>query len=187
MTEVYTAPTNGHEITKTETGGLHVSYPGMDSVSGHEPTVLKSGRVQSLREFFQDERDKELGRWRWPENPEYVVYLKEASEVEQEPGVRVVHETSGRSRDIGRGVVGACDATVSLFGKAAQAYFDAHPVKKPWHDAKPGDTWVITTTLHRGEFAVIATTEGELQSANGFCYSPPDTSILSGRRIWERI
>lgn len=177
MTETYTAPTNGHEITKTETGGLHVSYPRMDSVSGHEPTVLKSGRVQSLREFFQDERDKELGRWRWPEDPEYVVYELTRDRV------RVVLETTGNVNDINRNsLTTRSDNSTG----AAKAYFDAHPVKKPWHDAKPGDTWVITTTFHRGEFAVIATTEGELQSANGFCYSPTDTSILSGRRIWER-
>lgn len=177
MTEVYTAPTNGHEITKTGTGGLHVSYPGMDGVSGHEPTVLKSGRVQSLREFFQDERDKELGRWRSPENPSYVVYELTRDRV------RVVDEVTGLVNDINRDT----NPTRSDHSpEVAKAYFDAHPVKKPWHDAKPGDTWVITTTFHPGEFAVIATTEGELQSANGYCYDPTDKSIISGTRIWER-
>lgn len=177
MTEKYVAPTTGHEIVVNEHGGMTVTQPGMIYVPGHEPTKLVPGRVQSLREFFRDERDKELRRWRWPENPSYVVY-----ELTQDR-VRVVDEVTGLVNDINRDT----SPTRSDHSPgAAKAYFDAHPLPKPWHDAKPGDTWVITTTFHPGEFAVIATTEGELQSANGFCYDPTDKSIISGERIWER-
>lgn len=99
--------------------------------------------TKALREFFLAERDEELGRWRWPESPEYVVYPKQASEVESEPGVRVVNEASGRSKDISRDVVGFCPTVTTRAGEAAQAYFAAHPVSKPWHDAKPGEVWVF--------------------------------------------
>lgn len=35
---------------------------------------LNGGEMQALREFFEHERDEALGRWRWPENPDCVVY-----------------------------------------------------------------------------------------------------------------
>ncbi len=33
--------------------------------------------VPTLREFFQAERDEELGRWRWPDDPDFVVYAED--------------------------------------------------------------------------------------------------------------
>ena len=36
--------------------------------------TLEAFWVQAAREFFQAERDEELGRWRDPENPNMVAY-----------------------------------------------------------------------------------------------------------------
>lgn len=177
MTEAYTAPTNGHEIAKTGTGGLRVSYKGMDSVSGHEPTVLKAGRVQSLREFFQDERDKELGRWRDPEYPSYAVYELTRDRV------RVVDEDTGNVNDINRDT----NPTRSDHSpEVAKAYFDAHPVKKPWHGAKPGEVWEVTVQGDRTPTALTVIEEQGL-----FFYDPVEDIrihvkgfISLARRIW---
>lgn len=59
MTDTYTAPTNGHEIAPWTAGGLRIHKPGMEYVAGHEPQILAEGRVESLREYFRDERDQE--------------------------------------------------------------------------------------------------------------------------------
>ena len=32
--------------------------------------------------------------------------------------------------------------------EVAREYFDAHPEPKPWHDAKPGEVWVLR--IHTG-------------------------------------
>lgn len=91
----------------------------------------------ALREFFQAERDEELGRWRWPENPDYVVYAP----VDYSNYVRVLDERSAilevihREHLKGRG---------SLVAQAARAYFEAHPERKPWEDAKHGEVWLLT-------------------------------------------
>ncbi|QIK61774.1 hypothetical protein G7068_00035 [Leucobacter viscericola] len=50
--------------------------------------------AKALREFFQHERDTELGRWRWPEYPEYVVRKLPDSNPET---VIVINESYGPS------------------------------------------------------------------------------------------
>lgn len=138
-----------------------------------------------LREFFQHERDEELGRWRWPENPDYVVYVKCESESEPRAGVRVLHERTGRSRDIGRAVVNACEATVSRFGRAARAYFEAHPERKPWHDATEGEVWIVTpskalTCGERVQYPAIFQA-GRFRDHGG---SWEARDLTAARRIW---
>lgn len=140
---------------------------------------------EALREFFQHERDEELGRWRWPENPDYVVYVKCESESEPLAGVRVLHERTGRSRDIGRAVVNACEATVSGFGRAAREYFEAHPERKPWHEAKPWETWVFT--IDGKEQSATLDEDREFRDRSFHTCSwmhVKDDRISAGRRIW---
>ena len=117
---------SGRVVKVQENGGIV-----FDHVNGY----ITPEMVPDAEEFFEARKDDELGRWRWPENPDYVVYVKCESESEPRAGVRVLHERTGRSRDISRVVVNACDATVSRFGRAARAYFEAHPVEpKPTVD-----------------------------------------------------
>lgn len=108
------------------------------SASGNPGFTDGSESAVALREFFRHERDEELGRWRWPENPDYVVYP------DYDGHVSTLHEITGiergsYSRD---GVTGANDNATSVL--AARAYFAAHPISKPWHDAKPGEVWLLT-------------------------------------------
>lgn len=151
--------------------------------------LIGKDAVKALRGLFLHERDQELGRWRWPENPDYVVYRKAASASEPHPGVRVVHEATGRSRDIGVEVNNACDPTVSMFGRAARAYFAAHPEPKPWHDAKPGEVWVLTVdgyedmvmTVHESKYGGY---RFRLTDQDGTIYALDTPAITAGRRIW---
>jgi hypothetical protein len=98
----------------------------------------------ALAEFFRAEDDERLGRWRWPENPDYVVYAREDY-------VQVLHEADGTSGFLGswtRKDVQFVTSDGNLMGRAALAYFDAHPESKPWHDAKAGEVWVVTIDGH---------------------------------------
>lgn len=92
--------------------------------------------IDALRELFRSERDEELGRWRWPEKPEYMVYSFAPN------NVRVFRESVGKSLDYMN--EGAWPSSPSDYAKAARAYFEAHPEPKPWEDAKPGEVWELT-------------------------------------------
>lgn len=117
-----------------------------------ESVELDPRWVVALREFFRGEDDERLGRWRWPENPNYVVYPYEDGDAavldERGPGVHVYSRV----------------ATVAKIttdrARAAQAYFDAHPEPKPaWMDAKHSEVWKVT--LDTGEeFAAVVDTDG---------------------------
>jgi hypothetical protein len=103
---------------------------------------------QALREFFQHERDQELGRWRWPENPDYVV-------VQADNGGERAWVVNERNQQI-TGWVWRADLDRSTARAqvvaAARAYFDAHPEPKPI-PTEPGSVLQGTgpnrTILHR--------------------------------------
>lgn len=122
---------NGCEIGVSDSGGLRV----FGSIIR---TVLTPSEADALREFFQHERDEQLGRWRWPENPNYVVYPCDEF-------VRVMNEKEAEAI----AVLGPDDdrqpaqSEFDEFRVAVNAYFDAHPQLMPWHDAKPGEVWVL--------------------------------------------
>lgn len=135
QTEKFIAPTNKHEITPLDTGGMRISMPGMDYVRGHEPTNLQPGRVNSLREFFLHERDAELGRWRSKQYPNWVVYTGD------EPDwYRAFNEESGEWNHVKEGLswIDRPDLTA-----VNREFLDAHPKPKPWHDAKSGEVWLF--------------------------------------------
>lgn len=131
---------------------------------------------EALREFFLHERDQELGRWRWPENPEYVAY---------DLGVRVVriaHEPTGNSWDLDEfslpnHIVGGRQS----WHRTAQAYFAAHPLPKPWHDAQHGEVWALTVDGKEDAFKL----HGDLfRTGNLHDIVQTDRHITAGRRIW---
>lgn len=97
--------------------------------------------VDALREFFQYERDQELGRWRWPKNPDVVVY---ASNVD-ENRVRALSELTGQSEWSQRG-----SESNDWYDRAARAYFAAHPEPKPWMEVTEG-VYAVTPQAHTYE------------------------------------
>ena len=145
MSEVFTA-SNGSEVYEDFTGTIY----------RNGIRVLYAGDVTAAREFFvhqaetdwQVKRDAELGRWRWPENPDYVVYP------ERVDVVRVLKECVGGLAIINRDLVTVLPEPVGhIFYDAARAYFDAHPLPepRPGEDAKEGDVWVLTVGAREPE------------------------------------
>lgn len=135
--------------------------------------------AKALREFFQHERDKELGRWRWPENPDYVVYPSD------DGGCTVFHEVTS-------GFIFFSDRTLvkgtSEKHRAARAYFEAHSEPKPWELAKPGEVWVLTIS-NRGEMEgndAFEVTKGLIRFYSTIWgnYDLDSECIIAGRRIW---
>lgn len=126
------------------------------------------------------EEDERLGRWRWPENPDYVVY--ETRNVNGDH--KVIRESDGHGTLWGRDMEPA-PLSSNCLEAAACAYFDAHPEPKPWYDAQPGEVWVITTSNVGEERAVQVTPQRTFQYNDAIDDFPLTyEAIQSARRIW---
>ncbi|GAA1328936.1 hypothetical protein ACFSWE_16645 [Leucobacter albus] len=173
MSDTFTA-SNGKQISVESEEGLF-------RVGG---MPLTSMEVVALREFFQHERDKELGRWRCPEGTDLVVYPLEVA-AHTDAAYRecvVVDEATGSRQEFGSDLP-QCHG--GPFREAARAFFAAHPEPKPeWHDAKPGEVWAITAGGHPDEFAVQVTPEFTFGTHDGDLISTKDEGIVSARRIF---
>lgn len=167
---------NGVKITVSRNGdtyllgqSLYDSNPG----SYTEATASAEG-IRALREFFQHERDEKLGRWRWPENPDYVV--KEAM-----GNAFIYNEKSGVLSRWSRFDVESGRDGYGMY--AARAYFAAHPESKPWHDAKPGEVWVVKTKYNDQERPVFVNSDGDFENAEEHFYSR-HPNITAGYKVW---
>lgn len=177
MSDTFTA-SNGVEIEIAPEG--HLLMP---------PAAIGLGTEsqQALREFFQHERDKELGRWRWPENSDYVVYPSELYLTPHDADlVTVFNERTGQSAHCRR----EDDGNSGHFSLAARTYFAAHPEPKPeWHDAKPGEVWLLN---YDGDDvpAIAVADEGSPSFQFGDSAGDPSRvgtehpDIVDARRIW---
>ena len=100
--------------------------------------TLEAFWVQAARAFFQAERDQELGRWRDPDNPDYVAYRSPEYDDDDGRCIRLLDETTGVAEHEWEQI----DSP-----DPARRYFAAHPDEephKPWHDAKAGEYWLVT-------------------------------------------
>ena len=180
-------------MTFTASNGLMVerTLGGLPRVIGEGwSSQLTDPETVALREFFRHERDEELGRWRWTENPDFVVYPSRLYTTPGDPDVvHVVNEANGQSHRVHR------DDPESLFGRfsdAGHAYFDAHPAPKPWHDAKVNEAWELTANGDTGPF-LVATAYPEHErlqfvASNGTRFEIDDgEQITAGRRIWPEV
>lgn len=140
--------------------------------------------TQALREFFLAERDQELGRWRCPENPNYVVYPKS----DNPRYVKVLNESDGLT-DAVHAESPEIEGRESH--RVASAYFAAHPVPKPWHDAKPGEVWVLSTGAEGEDHAWTVDPDfgtARFVYVGGLSNLPVDhPDITDGRRIWPEV
>lgn len=144
---------------------------------------LDGDRCAALREFFRHERDTELGRWRWPEDPRNVVYKKKNGTF------LVLRESTGYSTVLTQ--LAAEEFPDTWDGAAVLAYLAAHEPQRPWHDAKPGEIWALTVD---GEECAWRAGSGAYQGRfilagdGSFSNLPSDhPSITAGRRIWPEV
>ena len=144
---------------------------------------LPTADFKTLREYFQAERDEELGRWRDPEIPDMVVYPHD------DVTITVLDEVDGKRFWWTRG--DELDAHQERFPgfDTARAYFAAHPKPepKPWDTARPDEVWVLTINNYMEE--VFRCGERGLYSLKtgnpiGSLLSCSHNKITAGRRIW---
>lgn len=142
------------------------------NANGVTTQTLSAEDAQALREFFQHERDEELGRWRWPEHPEYVVYAGRSP-------ILILNEMTGDTLRA-RPEDGHTDTGHGTIYNAAAAYFEDHLERKPWHAAMPGEVWELK--VDGIGLALVVDSFGEFQGL--VTRSPQSASITDGRRIW---
>lgn len=107
-----------------------------------------------------EEHDKNLGRWRFDDR--YVVYPIKYLGVTGSRSVKVFDEVLCKYYDRHEipGEHSPATSVTPWVDKAAKAYFDKHPKSEPWHEAKVGEAWVITT--ENGGKGVALVTRGEM-------------------------
>ena len=142
---------------------------------------LPTADFKTLREYFQAERDEELGRWRDPEIPDMVVYPHD------DVTITVLDEVDGKRFWWTRG--DELDAHQERFPgfDTARAYFAAHPEPKPWDAAQPDEVWALTISNDREEvFRCGEHGLYQLKTGNpiGSLLSCSHNKITAGRRIW---
>ncbi len=175
MTTTFTA-SNGIKLEITDDGGVFThdsrAYV-MASVTG----------VEALREYFQHERDRELGRWRDPDNRDLVVYrMPELDYDEGGRAVRVMDETSGEAVTYWENR--RLDWENKEEREAADRYFKAHPEPRPWEEAEPGEIWELTEP--EGLKQLWVKTDRELWRSIHLTKSVlyNGKNAADGRRIW---
>ena len=139
---------------------------------------LPTADFETLRAFFQAERDEELGRWRDPENPDMVCYQR------GDDTVYVLDERTGFTyARIRSDIIDGSDR----YDIVAKRYFQAHPDPNPWRAARPDEIWVLTINNDTEE--VFRCGERGLYSLKtgnpiGSLLSCSHNKITAGRRIW---
>ena len=145
--------------------------------------TLEAFWVQAAREYFQAERDQELGRWRDPENPDYVVYPRPDQDDDDGRCVSLFDESSEESW---------MEWERTALPGPALRYFDAHPQPepepKPWEDAQPGEFWILTVDEKTDPYKIWTDTqrvrrfERVERPYTTICLNDP--RITAGHRVW---
>lgn len=178
---------NGITVYAREGGTVQFQHATRAESCGILQVFPHSEWWDALREFFRAEEDERLGRWRWPENPDYVVYPPDADD-ETEALLILFEPGGGSSRHYTREwLAGVTDPAGSAVARCAQAYFDAHPEPKPWHEAQIDEVWLLTIDgveeAYRTEM-VSHVRFFAIRAGNGMTYGTRPSEITAGRRIY---
>ena len=160
---------NEVQVDLDEDGRIHLSRAG-HSANG----IYTLETTEALRAFFQAERDEALGRWRDPENPDWICYGRGSSR----DTVYVINEYDGLPYMLERDQVAYAD---SEFSAVAQRYFEAHPKPKSWDTAQPDEIWVLTINGYSAPY--LRNWYGTWTNSTSDV-SVGDGTITAGRRIW---
>ena len=128
----------------------------------------------------RDEWDEQLGRWRWPDVENLIVYAL------GEGRVRVVDEFDGVTWQVLKEEVNIDTGVPQIFVAAARAYFKAHE-PKPWLEAKPGEVWALTYEGVEQAWGIGFDGSPKLRfifACGDSRISVADAEITAGRRIW---
>ena len=176
MTDIFTA-SNGIEIEISQDGYLLGKG---DYGSGSTYATAGPEGIGALREYFQHERDTELGRWRDENDPDMVVYRN------KDYACTLSERTGGRASFLRRDFDDVHGTLANdPHARTARRYFAAHPEKKPWHGAKTGEVWLldIEDDLNR-ETPAVVTGQPEFRTHLGVYFDLGSPQIVHARKIW---
>ncbi len=178
MSTKFTA-SNGVEIETSEIGGIFVKGDYGYSQAGTEG-------VEALREYFQHERDRELGRWRDPVNRDLVVYRRPEEDDDDGRAVAVLDDSTGVAFTYWEkyGLDGQGVTRYEKGQEAAGRYFAAHPETKPWEEAEQGEIWELTDSEGREQLWVWDEIDGWRSVHSDKVSHLVGREATAGRRIW---
>ena len=134
------------------------------------PGDIWEANHEARKEFYQHLQDKELGLTR-----EGSIVVRPLSDDE----VLVLDEAVGKAETWHRNQISVFPG---VFGHdEAKRYFAAHSEPKPWHDAEPGEIWVLE---FGGDKCAYTRTPTLFTKWNLPSLLPTDPGIKSGYRIW---
>ena len=137
-------------------------------------TSLLNEVVVGVRNSFQEKRDRALGRWRDPVDPDMVCYPVDGSKTVD---LRVLDERTGESFFYAR--YNVLDQKFRPSFETANRYFASHPTMRPWEEAKEGEYWLVTWShLPTPEPCIVVSIYGDL-----FFKSITECRELSSRYI----
>lgn len=148
--------------------------------------------VDAVREFFQAQADERLGIWRSQSDPSWTGIMDEAVDTEQTI-VRFQNADHARSFCISRDGNDLRRWSSDLQA-IAREWLNAHPEQKPWHDAKPGEVWLLTLQSRGADVAAVARDMGhvrfwEIADADGdpMTWGTRSADITDARRIFPEV
>ena len=162
---------NKLQVDLDEVGRIYLSR------AGYCNGIYTLETTEALRAFFQAERDQDLGWWRDPEEPYWVV-----SPYNRNANAAIVYNERTRFTCFWQRRTAETSSGTSSAVRVAKRYFAAHPEPKPWEEAKAGEVWILTRYGAEEPFFV---TGGEFTSTDlAVATDLDDDSITAGRRIW---
>lgn len=177
---------NSLYVEEMESGSLRIGYENKALIT------LKADEVETLEQYFQAKADAQTRRWHWPEHHEFVVYATD----EHLGTVIVFDEANPRAgiHSFERYDALSVSDTAAYFDtpyfRAARAYFETHPDpnEKPWHNAQPGELWVLTIDGQETEaFAYRMNHHRSVmfQTTNRAEFGVYGSAIKDGRLVWS--
>lgn len=157
--------------------------PGLDS-NQHtaDLPVTPEQKFQDVLSSPTVVRDTELKRWRYPKDPNFVVYDKETH-------VLVVDELLGQGRVVFpfKPIGGDPDIEAVRAGRAYYATKKPEPFTRPWMNAKMGEIWSLDGELYRlvrgSKTASVFVALPAVDAYKG--YTPASITLARSRNVKE--
>lgn len=137
--------------------------------------------IEALEEFFLAEHDKRNGVWRQNADSPYVV-RDAGPDSEGDRRVQIFDESTG----VCEWVTESQGASNTL-GAWRQAFlwFQAHPIRKPWHDAKQGEVWLLDIVGRKESTPAVFNRFGRFAS-NDNMFHVKSRVILGATKIYPK-
>lgn len=145
--------------------------------------IISAKEARALKYVFQDQKDIDLGRWRSEVKGWMVVYPQVGSDL-----VLVLNELDGTTRLFERDEVARGQVILNDYEHTARAYYNAHPLPKPWQNAKNNEVWELEfSDGTKGAFIMNATHLAGAVFGNAETYLLTNSdNIVGGKRLYPQ-